>query len=104
MTILEDARRLTGPHKHAAVSNPEWRTIVKGLLAIIDEEWVQVSKELPKIGVPVLAHWPTSVMGKECPDSVAVWNGRVWHHPDDDADDYSPPVSWRLIPTRQEAR
>lgn len=103
MTILDDARRLTGRDKHSAVSNPEWRRIVTDLLTIIDGEWTPVSKKLPEIGVPVLAHWPRSVMEKECPDSVAVWNGRVWHHPDDDADDYSPPESWRPIPTRKEA-
>jgi len=38
MSALDKARRLIGPDKHMAVSNPEWRRLVAALLRIIDGE------------------------------------------------------------------
>lgn len=61
--------------------------------------WIPVEERFPPVGEPVVAHWNfKSVDIYECPDAIACWDGRVWHNPDDDADDYSPPAYWMPLP------
>lgn len=48
-TVLEDARRLLHPDAPTVVSNPEWRRIVAGLVAIIDAQAAPPSVTVPEV-------------------------------------------------------
>lgn len=59
---------------------------------------------LPPVNTPVLAWWDFSgerptirAHPPETPFAVAVYNGHLWHNPDDDEDDYRDPSHWMLL-------
>lgn len=74
-----------------------------GLRAVFEAgarvQWIPVAERLPPINVPVLTHWELTPSGfYECPESVALYNGEIWHNPDDAEDYYSPPHHWMPLP------
>jgi len=63
--------------------------------------WKYTNGHLPTAMTPVLCAWrvndthPGAVKGWLY--GVAVYAGRLWHNPEDDADDFCEPMCWREI-------
>jgi hypothetical protein len=73
MSILAEAARLVGPHRHMAVSNPEWRALLSDIVAIY--RWRPVSERPEDKGryqVVKKMHDGTVTMGQR------YWTGHGW--------------------------
>lgn len=69
--------------------------------AALREGWISVEERKPKAGEIVLALWNTSKWNgdsNESPYAVAEFNGRLFHNPGEDEDDYSDPQWWCSLP------